>query len=649
MYMRIIALQVFLLFSFSSFIYSQTAPDSTFFYSKKAQKLAARLTVNLNTEEEKVLAIHEWITHHIKYDVKKFSEYDFKRLSVDEILKMKKAVCVGYCDLFSALCRYSNIDCVNVPGYIKNSYSDLHDKFYLDEHMWNAVKIDGSWKLIDACWDAGSVQNLRRTFKGFFLYCSTLGKRTEYKFKPHFVKRPGKFYYLRSGNFFMADHLPVNPLWQLKNPSCSISDFENDSTFFLEKHDVSPDTFFIDNNANEKVSYSYSTESKKLNMDGFAGHAFNKRNNFMIGNCFLDAANVSFLIAQKSITDSLANSINYSMILNQIDSALFYFSCNDSLLKIQEQELLDNNIYKKDFFSNYNKKMISSTQRIIHVTESSKSLTKKNVKAYKTNVDVNNKRYERIIKEKSISDVNRSNRNVIDTINYSSLIQFKVDSVKWLADTLSSYYDFLDALYKSSDVTLSKSVQNREATINNALMAFQSRIEFNDDLDYPLIDGRNNFIHEKLFGDSTLFFSEVYLFNFLSNEHHFAKMMLDQLYSFGRNKLSELKKLKSSSGNIDGLDDKYIDIQNLVINSMNEYNIRELGWIDQAKSLSILSKSIYKKAKKELAIYQDEKNIEEMNSAARLSYIKKHAAAYLKLNRYSVSSARTLNEKIERR
>src|SRR5205085_4114525 len=117
--------------------------------NKKAERLAKRITGNLNSDKEKVIIIHSWITHNIKYDLKKFSSYDFSRDDIDKILKRKKAICVGYADLFNELCRLSGIESVSISGYIKNPYVDVNDKFYLDEHMWNAVKIDDEWKLVD--------------------------------------------------------------------------------------------------------------------------------------------------------------------------------------------------------------------------------------------------------------------------------------------------------------------------------------------------------------------------------------------------------------------------------------------------------------------------------------------------------------------
>src|SRR4051812_13051137 len=129
----------FLLFIFLNFIiyfesFCQKSVETNFEIqnSTRVIKLAVRLTSKLSNDEEKVHAIHSWITNHIKYDVNKYLRNDYSRVSTQTILRSKKATCVGYSDLFTELCNHSNITSVNVSGYIKDRFTDLGDKIYLD-------------------------------------------------------------------------------------------------------------------------------------------------------------------------------------------------------------------------------------------------------------------------------------------------------------------------------------------------------------------------------------------------------------------------------------------------------------------------------------------------------------------------------------
>ena len=53
-----------------------------------------------------------------------------------------KAVCEGYSKLFQYLCYCYGVNCTTVSGTAKEG-----------DHMWNAVKLNGNWTMIDVTWD----------------------------------------------------------------------------------------------------------------------------------------------------------------------------------------------------------------------------------------------------------------------------------------------------------------------------------------------------------------------------------------------------------------------------------------------------------------------------------------------------------------
>src|SRR4029078_8527879 len=78
-------------------------------------------------------------------------------------------------------------------SYITEEF--LPEKFKELNHMWNAVKIDGKWYLVDLTWDAG------QTVKGEFIFTYS----TAYLFADPQV--------------FITHHFPEDEKWQLlKNP-----------------------------------------------------------------------------------------------------------------------------------------------------------------------------------------------------------------------------------------------------------------------------------------------------------------------------------------------------------------------------------------------------------------------------------------------
>ncbi|RYC65943.1 hypothetical protein CHU98_g258 [Xylaria longipes] len=87
-----------------------------------------------------------------------------KGRDVNETIFLGKAVCQGYAEVYQAIAQRAGLQCVVVGGHGKGyGYTPLtrgqapppRDP---TGHAWNAVCIDnGEWKLIDACWGAGSV------------------------------------------------------------------------------------------------------------------------------------------------------------------------------------------------------------------------------------------------------------------------------------------------------------------------------------------------------------------------------------------------------------------------------------------------------------------------------------------------------------
>ncbi len=103
-------------------------------------KLAYTLTSHFKTELEKVRAIFIWLVKNISYDYEGLGTGKFT-YEIKDVLSKRVAVCAGYANLFSYLCKQANIRCEYISG-----------KTHRDLHAWNAVNINNKWYLLDATW-----------------------------------------------------------------------------------------------------------------------------------------------------------------------------------------------------------------------------------------------------------------------------------------------------------------------------------------------------------------------------------------------------------------------------------------------------------------------------------------------------------------
>ncbi|KAI1434609.1 hypothetical protein GGR50DRAFT_393858 [Xylaria sp. CBS 124048] len=113
---------------------------------------------------DKARAVFTWCHHNIDYNVDEFFNHCIKGRGVNETIFLGKAVCQGYAEVYQAIAQRAGLECVVVVGHGKGyGYTPLQPGQKppprdATGHAWNAVRIDdGEWKLVDACWGAGSV------------------------------------------------------------------------------------------------------------------------------------------------------------------------------------------------------------------------------------------------------------------------------------------------------------------------------------------------------------------------------------------------------------------------------------------------------------------------------------------------------------
>lgn len=90
------------------------------------------------TDLEKLQAIHNWLTHNVKYDLTAENNGNAYGAIVEG-----RSVCSGFAYSFKYLADKAGLNVVYVQGYVSTSYY----------HAWNMAEIDGEWILIDVTFD----------------------------------------------------------------------------------------------------------------------------------------------------------------------------------------------------------------------------------------------------------------------------------------------------------------------------------------------------------------------------------------------------------------------------------------------------------------------------------------------------------------
>ncbi len=176
-------------------------------YKQLAKKLVKPFTLKV----DKARAVFVWIAHNIKYDVAKKGnngqikitgrskrEIERKRRNI-RLKKVRKTyisgkgVCQDYSLLFVEMCKAVGLEAAYIEGYARFGPREIGKIPNTINHAWNAIKLNGKWKLVDVTWAAGTVDTNRRLF----------------------VKDFSDFFFLTKPDLFILNHLPKNSKWQL--------------------------------------------------------------------------------------------------------------------------------------------------------------------------------------------------------------------------------------------------------------------------------------------------------------------------------------------------------------------------------------------------------------------------------------------------
>ena len=112
-----------------------------------APEAAGALTDGTMTEREQAEALYRYLTEHVKYDRRYYSDrtsMPYHSQTAIGALRDQVAICGGYSHALDLLFEQAGIPCYTVTGTSGG-----------ENHMWNIARLDGQWLWFDATADRG--------------------------------------------------------------------------------------------------------------------------------------------------------------------------------------------------------------------------------------------------------------------------------------------------------------------------------------------------------------------------------------------------------------------------------------------------------------------------------------------------------------
>jgi len=219
---------------------------------KDLYKLTYYIRTNFDADSLRLRAAFIWITENIMYDVKAFIREDPSAAQLNYVLRYKKGVCSGYANLLKYFCDAFAIESQIVVGYARTGRKDV----FLDQHSlrsnhaWNAVNINGKWRLIDATWATGNADMSNEE-------------------KPVFKKDFNEIYYFTDPEKLKLNHFPDKKEFQFADNSIDKRTFRKQPLFLSHYladtiQEVSPNISLLKAKAGDTLLFRWKTE-KRIN------------------------------------------------------------------------------------------------------------------------------------------------------------------------------------------------------------------------------------------------------------------------------------------------------------------------------------------------------------------------------------------------
>lgn len=191
-----------------------------------------------DNDEEKARTIFTWIVFHVDYDKYKYNKtFQQKstggkiraneKLETGDIFVTRIGVCQEIADLYTKMALMGGLDAATVIGYAGRNVTNQNKNQF--RHAWNAVKIDGEWKLLDVTWamqgDITSGSNIQSN-SGHRREIDKRERGDRSVLKTRSDRRIDEQWFFPKPNDMIKTHYPDSEKWQLLTSPRSFSRFQ---------------------------------------------------------------------------------------------------------------------------------------------------------------------------------------------------------------------------------------------------------------------------------------------------------------------------------------------------------------------------------------------------------------------------------------
>jgi hypothetical protein len=134
-------------------------------------ELAAYLSSAHKPDALKVRAIYRWMTDRIGFHPEGGEAEKPGDVTPEKVLQARLATAEGYAVLFKALCAEAKIEAKLIRGYAKTPDGKPGEPLK-SNHVWNAVRLDGQWHLVDVARSAGEIKakKWQKSFQPYYFF-----------------------------------------------------------------------------------------------------------------------------------------------------------------------------------------------------------------------------------------------------------------------------------------------------------------------------------------------------------------------------------------------------------------------------------------------------------------------------------------------
>ncbi|MEX0314252.1 MAG: transglutaminase domain-containing protein [Allomuricauda sp.] len=191
-------------------------------YFDTIDSLALQIVNDFDSDTEKVRAAFVWLTHNFTYGKtmedffkprptiiyysERGKQRQLKKLDDKLIVyafKNKRGVCHDYSKVLKKLYDKFGLESHIIRGVVKEDVRDITGEKIYKNHAWNAVKLNGEWKLMDPTWASGYYDESRKIQ----------------------VRKFNERYFDVNPKEFIKDHFPAESKWQLLKEPISVKSF----------------------------------------------------------------------------------------------------------------------------------------------------------------------------------------------------------------------------------------------------------------------------------------------------------------------------------------------------------------------------------------------------------------------------------------